>query len=147
MQRVELIGHIGQDAEVKDLGENQVINFSVAVTESYTNKQGEKISNTNWYECAKWGNNTTIAQYLKKGTQVFISGKPQSRAWQKEDGTLVSNLGVNVFNITLLGSKNESQPQNPQSATPNSFADETYSGKKEFTAPLGQEDEDENLPF
>lgn len=74
MNKQEIIGFIGQDAEVKDYNQNQVINFSVAVTEGYTNKStGEKITNTIWFECAKWGNNTQIAQYLKKGTQVYIS--------------------------------------------------------------------------
>jgi single-strand DNA-binding protein len=140
MQRIEIIGHIGQDSEVKDFGENQVINFSVAVTESYTNKQGEKIGNTTWYECAKWGNNTAIAQYLKKGQQVFVSGKPQSRAWQKDDGTLVSNLGINVLNIQLLGSKNENQSQSqPQAASqPQAQAPATN---------FNEEDNDDGLPF
>lgn len=146
MQRLEIIGHIGQDAEVKDFGGNQVINFSVAVSESYTNRQGEKVTNTTWYECAKWGNNTTVAQYLKKGQQVYISGKPQARAWQKDDGTLVASQGINVLSLQLLGSKNDSQPQpqnnseRPQSAMQNGFADEPKG-----VAP--EEDDDDNLPF
>jgi len=146
MQRTEIIGFCGQDAEVKDFGENQVINFSVAVSESYTNRQGEKVSNTTWYECAKWGNNTAIAQYLKKGQQVFVSGKPQARAWQKEDGTLVSVLGINVFSLQLLGAKNDNQPQpqnnseRPQSAMQNGFVDEPKGVAQE-------EDDDDNLPF
>ena len=139
MQRIELIGHIGQDAEVKDFNENQVINFSLAVSQSYTNKQGENISNTTWYECAKWGNNTSVAQYLKKGTQVFVSGKPQSRAWQKEDGTLVSNLGVNVFNLTLLGSKNENQSQSQPQASSHP--------QGQAQATNFNEEEHDNLPF
>jgi single-strand DNA-binding protein len=105
MQRVTIIGHIGQDATVKDLGQNQVINFSVAVSESYVNKTtNEKVVNTTWYECAKWGNNTAVAQYLKKGTQVLVEGKPTARSWQKEDGSLISVLGVSVLNLELLGS-------------------------------------------
>ena len=135
MQRTEIIGFCGQDAEVKDLGSNQVINFSVAVSESYTNAKGEKVTNTNWYECAKWGNNTAIAQYLKKGQQVFVSGKPQARAWQKDDGTLVSVLGINVFSLQLLGAKNDNQAtsqnnsEKPQSEMPKTFVD-----NKETTA-------------
>ena len=145
MQRTEIIGHIGLDAEVQDLGSNQVINFSVAVSESYTNAKGEKVTNTNWYECAKWGNNTAIAQYLKKGQQVFVSGKPQARAWQKDDGTLVSVLGINVFSLQLLGAKNDNQPQpqnnseRPQSATQNSFVDEPKG--------VASEEEHDDLPF
>jgi single-strand DNA-binding protein len=121
MQRLEIIGFIGQDSVVKDLGQNQVINFSVAVSESYINKTtNEKITNTVWFECAKWGNNTQIAQFLKKGTQVFVSGKPTARSWQKEDGSLISVLGLNVNQIQLLGTKNEnfsSTTNEPQQTT------------------------------
>ena len=140
MQRIEIIGHIGQDAEVKDFGENQVINFSVAVSESYINRQGEKVSNTSWYECAKWGNNIAVAQYLKKGTQVFVSGKPQSRA-SKDDGTLVSNLGINVLNIQLLGSKNENQSQSQ------SQPQEQVNPRQTRTATNFNEEEHDDLPF
>jgi len=133
MQRLTIIGHIGQDATVKDLGQNQVINFSVAVSESYINKAtNEKVTNTTWYDASKWGNNTSIAQYLKKGTQVFVEGKPTARAWQKEDGSLVSVLGVNVLEIRLLGGKSEnnstpqSQAQPETSAPATDFKDEEH---------------------
>jgi single-strand DNA-binding protein len=106
MNRLEIIGHIGQDAEVKDLGQNQVINFSVAVSESYL-KDNEKKTITTWFECARWGNNTQIAQYLKKGTQVFISGKTNNRAWQNENGEIRVVNGITVNIIELLGSKKE----------------------------------------
>lgn len=70
MNRLEIIGHIGNDSEVKDLGNNQVINFSVAVSETWIDKTtNEKKTNTTWFECAKWGNNTQIAKWLKKGQQ------------------------------------------------------------------------------
>ncbi|QNJ53844.1 putative single-stranded DNA-binding protein [Flavobacterium phage FCOV-F48] len=123
MNRQEFIGHIGNDAEVKDLGINQIINFSVAVSESYVNKTtNEKITNTTWYECAKWGNNTQIAQYLKKGQQVYIMGKPNNRAWQNEQGDIKVVNAVKVTEILLLGGKQsndnnaqpQQQPQQPQ---------------------------------
>lgn len=143
MQRLTIIGYVGQDCTVKDLGTNQVINFSVAVSETYINKTtNEKVTNTTWYECAKWGNNTSIARYLKKGQQVFVEGKPTARAWQKEDGSLVSVLGLNAFDITLLGSaKTESAPQQEASkAVPqqsNSFVDSNTVA----------EEEHDDLPF
>lgn len=146
MNRIEIIGHIGNDAEVKDFGHNQVINFSVAVSESYINKTtNEKVTNTTWFECAKWGNQTQIAQYLKKGTQVFVSGKPTARSWQKEDATLVSVLGINVNQITLLGSKSESnsnaQPQShPQPQQNNSAPPPTNEN-------IGNSEEHDDLPF
>lgn len=107
MQQIQIIGFIGQDAKVNDLGTNQVINFSVAVSESYVKKEtGEKITNTIWYDCSRWGNNTQIAQYLKKGQQVFVSGTPTARAWQNENGEIKSVLGIKVDRIELLGSDN-----------------------------------------
>lgn len=112
MNRCEIIGYIGQDAKVNDLGGNQVINFSVAVSESYIKKDtGEKITNTTWYECDRWSNNTQIAQYLKKGQQVYVSGTPTARAWQTENGELKAVLGINVNQIKLLGNSNSNSEQ------------------------------------
>lgn len=141
MQRVEIIGHVGQDAEIKDFNNNQVINFSVAVTESYTNKTtGEKTSTTTWFECAKWGNQTQIANFLKKGQQVFVSGKPQARAWAKQDGSLVASQGINVLNIQLLGSP---KTENNSAAAPQQNNAETNTNPQ---SPQKEEEHDD-LPF
>lgn len=137
MQRLTIIGHVGSDAEVKDLGQNQVINFSVAVSESYVNKStNEKVTNTTWYEVAKWGNNTAIAQYLKKGTQVLVEGKPTARAWQKEDGSIVSVLGINAFDIKLLSSTKSEGSNAPQAQQP-----------APNPVPAFTEEDDQDLPF
>ncbi len=129
MNRIEIIGNIGIDAEVKDLGTNQVINFSVGVSESYVKKDtNEKITNTTWFECAKWGNNTQIAQYLKKGQQVYIMGKPNNRAWQNEQGEIKVVNGLLVNEIKLLGRKqsndNNTQQNKPQSSEPSTTTNE-----------------------
>lgn len=135
MNRHTIIGRIGNDAEIKDFGGNQVINFSVAVTESYNNKQtGEKVVNTTWIECSKWGNNTAIAQYLTKGTQILVEGKPNNRAYVKDDGTVVVVNGINVQNIMLLGSKNDSaqtQQQKHQHAG-EQFTDPNFNPNGDF---------------
>jgi single-strand DNA-binding protein len=141
MQRIDIIGHVGQDAEIKDFNGTQVINFSVAVTESYVNKTtGEKTQSTTWFECAKWGNQTQIAQYLKKGQLVFVTGKPQARAWKKQDETLVASLGVNVFDIKLLAS--------PKNDT-NSVATPQQNNAQTNTNPQSpdKDEDDSDLPF
>ncbi len=107
MQKIQLIGRVGADAEIKDFNSNQVINFSVAVSETYKNAQGEKVENTVWFECAKWGNTTTIAQYIRKGDLIFVEGKVNNRAWLNNDGEAQITNGINVFDIQLLGSKPE----------------------------------------
>lgn len=142
MNRLEIIGFIGQDAVVKDLGSNQVINFSVAVSESYVNKTtNEKVTNTTWFDCAKWGNNTVIAQYLKKGTQLYISGKPNNRGWLNENGEVKIANGITVNEITLLaGAKVNSETPTPSEPL------------KQSTSPTDVEipstsEENDDLPF
>jgi single-strand DNA-binding protein len=153
MNRIEIIGHIGNDAEIKDFNSNQVINFSVGVSESYTNKEGVKVQSTTWYECAKWGNQTQIAPYLKKGTQIFVSGKPQNRAYVKEsDGSLQVVNGINVNQIQLLGSKNDNnassvtnEPKPRESATEYSNDNPTYARAVNSMADNPEPESD--LPF
>lgn len=150
MNRLEIIGHIGNDAEVKDLGNNQVISFNVAVTEKWKDKQsGEVKSKTDWFQCAKWGNNTSLAQYLKKGTQVYISGKAEAKSYVGNDGQLKQVLSLNVNEIKLLGSvpqqgqqqnNNYQQPQNNQQF--NQQQQQNFNqGQQQF------QDDIENLPF
>lgn len=141
MQRIEIIGHIGNDAEIKDFNNNQVINFSVAVSENYTNKEGVKVSKTSWYECAKWGNQTQIAPYLKKGTQVFVSGAPTARSWVNSNGETIVRMGITVNNIQLLGSKNESTASGGGNANPVAQSEPINEASKEV------DDESTDLPF
>lgn len=148
MQQIQIIGILGSDAEVKDLQSNQVIEFSVAVSENWTDKQGEKKQKTTWFRCAKWGNNTAVAQYIKKGDKIFVSGKTNNQAYLKKDGTAEVVNGINVYDIMLLGYKNDNaQPQSQPQQPHNSFADETKTNPKEFGNPLPEEDENDDLPF
>lgn len=104
MIKLEIIGRLGSDATIKEIENNQVIEFSIAVSETFT-KNGEKQTNTTWINAKKWGNNTSIAQYLLKGGQVYVSGKPKNRAYIKSDGTAEVSNEITVFEIELLGDK------------------------------------------
>jgi single-strand DNA-binding protein len=150
MQKIQVIGRIGKDAEVKDFGNSQVINFSVAVSEKYTNKQtGEVTTNTTWFECAKWGNNTSIAQYIKKGGQIFVEGKINNRAWVDQSGTPQVTNGINVFEIELLGSKDDNQtPQQQQQRSPSNAPVIPPVNEQPFEpSSSGNEEEHDDLPF
>lgn len=146
MQKIQVIGRIGKDAEVKDFGNSQVINFSVAVSEKYTNKQtGEITTNTTWFECAKWGNNTSIAQYIKKGGQIFVEGKINNRAWVDQNGTPQVTNGINVFEIELLGSKDDNQTQQ---RSPSTAPIIPPVNEQQFEPrSSGKEEEHDDLPF
>lgn len=139
LQRLELIGSLGADSEVKDFNNNQVINFSIACTEKFTDKNtNEKREVTTWYDCSKWGNNASIAQYLKKGALVRLVGKPTARSYQKNDGTTATVIGINIHELNILkfagdGQNNSAQAPaaRPQANQTNSFADSPSDFKEE----------------
>ena len=88
MIEITLTGRIGKDAEVKDFGNsNQVINFSVAVSDNYTKQDGTKVERTIWADCVLpvRDGKTGRTQYLKKGCIVLVKGKPEARAYLKGD--------------------------------------------------------------
>ena len=118
MLKMEIIGHLGKDAVVNNVNGKSVINFSVAHTEKYKDQQGNQQSKTTWVECSKWGDNTAVAPYLKKGGQVFCEGTPEVKTFQKQDGTTGTSLTLRVMNLQLLGSpeggNQQQQQQQPQ---------------------------------
>lgn len=87
--RVQLIGNLGSTPEVKSLENgNKVARFSVATSEDYMNKKGEKISATHWHNIVAWGNLAGVAEkLLKKGNEVVIDGKLSSRSYTTKDGS------------------------------------------------------------
>lgn len=93
MIQLQFIGQLGKDAEIREVGQTKVINFSVAVSFGY----GEKKS-TIWVECSKFGEKTGIADYLKKGTKVYVSGEPSIRTWEK-DGKSGASLNLRVQDL------------------------------------------------
>lgn len=79
MQRITLIGNLGKDAVIQDAGNQNAINFSVAVSEKFKNKDGVATEQTTWYDCTFWkkkDQSTEVAKFLLKGQKVFLEGKP-----------------------------------------------------------------------
>lgn len=106
MQRTTIIGRIGGDATINELKTTSVINFNVAVSEKYNNKDGEAVETTTWYRCAKWGQSTKVADYLKKGTQVYLEGTCSAQSYLNKEGEAVGALCLNVQKLELLGGGN-----------------------------------------
>lgn len=103
MITMQAIGYLGNDATIKEVNGKKVTNFSIAHTEKYKNKDGTQMEKTTWVECSNW-DNENLAPYLKKGTHVYVSGTPESRAWVSKDGEVASNLHVRVIKLELLSS-------------------------------------------
>jgi len=137
MQQMTLVGHIGNDAEVKDLGNIQVINFSVAVTEKV---KEEKV--TTWYKVAYFTNDVGLAPWLLKGNLVEVTGKPEIESYTADDGTHKANLKCLAREIKLYSSTRErtasaapTQQQQAPNPVPQNFA------------PQSNEEEADDLPF
>jgi single-strand DNA-binding protein len=146
MLRLQIIGFLGRDAEVRDVGANNVvISFSVAYTEKYKDRNGILQEKTTWVRCSLWRqpDKTAIAQYLTKGTQVFVEGVPSANAYlSKEDNKLMASLECRVLNLQLLGSRSAGSASADYAAAPSLQEPQAYSPPD--SQPLGGEDD---LPF
>lgn len=105
--KVQLIGNLGQNPEVKTLdGGKKMARFSVATSESYRNAKGEKITDTQWHTLVAWGKVAEIAEkYLQKGSEVAIEGKLINRSYNDKAGTKKYITEVHVNELLLLGEK------------------------------------------
>ncbi len=100
---MNIIGRLTRDAEVRTTSQDkQVVNFSVAINDSYRNKQGERIEQTTYFDCAYWLS-AKVATLLTKGTLVELIGRVSTRAWVSKDGEPKAGLNFHTSNIKLFG--------------------------------------------
>ena len=105
MQKLILIGNVGKEPEAAD----GRLKFSVATSEKYTNKAGEKVEDTEWHNVVLWGKYADIlAKHLKKGQKVYVEGKIKTSTFEK-DGNKMKSTSVNasVVEIVNWGDKKE----------------------------------------
>ncbi|MDV3574689.1 single-stranded DNA-binding protein [Elizabethkingia anophelis] len=123
-----IIGRVTKNAEIKNISnDRQVVNFSVAINDSYITKQGEHIKQATFYNCSYWIS-TKIAEFLTKGTLVELFGRTTSNAWIGRNGEVHSRLNFHTSKIKLHGGrkKNDQPIGNTTSTIENkAFADES----------------------
>lgn len=107
MLQLNVIGNLGGDAVPNQVNGKQVINFSLAHTETWVDKEGNKQSKSVWVSCNYWTESDRILPYLKKGTQLFVSGIPSTKIYQGQKGEPIAQLVLRVSEIQLLGGKKE----------------------------------------
>lgn len=105
--RVQLIGNVGNDPEVKTFdGGKKVANLTIATNESYRNEKGEKVEQTEWHRIVAWGKTAEIVEkYVMKGKEIAIDGKLTHRSYDDKNGEKRYITEVVVNEITLLGNK------------------------------------------
>lgn len=109
LNKVLLIGNLGRDPELKmTTGGQPVARFSIATTETWKDKAGEKQSKTEWHNIVVWGKQAEIAEkYLKKGKQVLIEGRIQYREYQDQQGVKKTACDIRCDNFQMLGRMEE----------------------------------------
>lgn len=105
LNKATLIGNLGKDPEVRAIPSGaKVANFSIATTESYTDKNGQKVDKTEWHNIVMWRGLAEVAEkYLRKGSQVYIEGRLQTRSWDDQNGQKRYTTEIMADNMVMLG--------------------------------------------
>jgi len=106
--RVQLIGHLGMNPEIKTLESGtKLAKFSMATNDYYKNAKGEKVEETEWHNIIAWNKTADLAEmFLEKGKEVAIEGKLTTRSWDDEKGNKRYITEVVCNEILFLGTKN-----------------------------------------
>ena len=104
---VQLIGHLGNDPEATTFGENKTkVKFSLATSNYYRDKEGERVQETQWHNIVAFGNTATIAEkYLKKGSEIAVAGKITYNSWEDKDGNTKYFTDIIANELVMLGGK------------------------------------------
>jgi single-strand DNA-binding protein len=143
MRKLVVIGHVGNDATIREVSGKSVINFSVADSEKYKDNQGVEHQKTTWFECSIWkdqSQSTRIAAFIKKGNQIYVEGTPDLETYEARDGSHRAKIKVRVTTVTLLSGNKEQPENNQQQAQSQSVNEPNF---PEF----GNGQPDDDLPF
>lgn len=132
LNKVMLIGNLGRDPEMRYTPSGRpVTTFSVATNRSWKTSDGERRSETEWFNIVAWGSLAEICnQYLKKGQQVYLEGRLQSRSWEDDDNVKHQTTEVVAKEMIMLGDRRK------ENSDTDDAADEVIS-----------EDEEDEFPF
>jgi single-strand DNA-binding protein len=146
-----LVGFVGNDPEVRYLDSGTpVANFRIATSENYTNRAGERVSQTEWHNVVLWRGLAEIAEkYVKKGTQVYIEGRIRTRSWDDRDGNKRYTTEIVADNMQLMGKRSEGGGEAP--TTQNTVPENNAAPEKAAPEPTGNSTPEsegaDDLPF
>jgi single-strand DNA-binding protein len=116
VNKVILIGHLGKDPEVRyTQGGQAVASFSLATSEKWNDKGGQKQEKTEWHNIVAWGKTAEICgQYLRKGSPVYVEGKLATQSWEDRDGTKKYKTEIVAHQVIFLAQNHDQGNQAPQ---------------------------------
>ena len=120
LNKVILIGRLGRDPETRYMPNGDAVcNFSIATTESWKDRNGQRQERTEWHNISMFGRLAEIAgQYLKKGSLVYLEGKIQSRKYTGKDGIERTAFEIIASEMKMLGGKAEGSSESTNTAAP-----------------------------
>ncbi len=115
-----LIGNLGRDPELRYTQSGQaVVNFSIATSENWTDKNGERQERTEWHRIVVWGKTgENCARFLSKGRTVYVEGRIQTREWEDREGQKRTTTEINAQTVTFLGSAGAGRSSEPGDPAP-----------------------------
>ena len=107
LNKVMVIGNVGRDPEMRYIPSGKpVTSFSVATTRSWTNSEGDRREETEWFNVVAWGNLAEICkQHLRRGQQVYVEGRLQTRSWEDHEGKKRFRTELVANEMILLGGR------------------------------------------
>lgn len=126
VNKVTILGRLGGDPEVKEISQGtQVANFSVATSEKWVDKNGQKQERTEWNRIVVWGKLAELCgRYLSKGRQVYLEGRLQTRSWEDQDGVKRYTTEIMASAVKFIDSKGSEEPKTDQHSESPGFDDE-----------------------
>ncbi len=121
VNKVILLGNLGTNPEVKHLESGSVVaRISLATSESYKDKDGNKVDATEWHDIELWDGLAKVAEkYLKQGDTIYIEGKIKSNKWTDDQGNNRKSTRIRAINMTMVSRKSDSTQADPlQASTP-----------------------------
>lgn len=118
VNKVILVGNLGKDPEVRHLeGGAAVANFPLATSESYKDKSGQRVEQTEWHNIVVWRGLAEVAEkYLKKGMTIYLEGKLRTRSWDDKEGNKRYTTEIVGDTFTIL-SKKENHSSNEEGSS------------------------------
>lgn len=115
LNKVMIIGHLGRDPEMRYTPTGKpVTTYTVATSRSWNAADGERHTETEWFNIVTWGNLAEICkQYLTKGQQVYIEGRLQTRRWEDSEGTRHTSVEIVANEMMILGDRRDSAAAAP----------------------------------
>jgi len=137
LNKIQIIGHLGKEPEMRYTPSGRpVTTFTVAVSRTWNTGDGERHSETEWFNVVAWGNLAEICkQYLNKGQQVYVEGRLQTRRWDDKEGVKHTNVEIVANEMMMVGDRADRRDQSNQaqnSSEPGSSENEMATNEDEF---------------